>query len=195
MDVNLTMVLGFFETTGYFAPILFLMFHIVRQALFIPVAVVNMAGGVLFGSAFGTLFSILGMFIASLIFYFVAEKMPKQMEKLLRLKAKVLGRHARLTMGQITILRLIPFMHVQLLNLCMMERARGFGKYAKYSLITNLPLAFFYTVFGEFLSQFTPTMILTVLLSCCVLFYILREKWVVVKWQEFFEKNEKDASA
>ncbi|GAA0333436.1 hypothetical protein GCM10008967_25240 [Bacillus carboniphilus] len=188
MDSTMTLLFSFVETGGILAPVIFVSFHILRQFFFIPVPVVCMAGGILFGTTFGTLFSIIGLMVSCLLFYMVIEKMPKTYEKLMKVKVKWFGPHSRLTMGQITILRLIPFIHYHLLNVCMMDRARSFTRYVIGAFWSNLPLAFFYTVFGEFISGFTPTIAVVILVALSVLFYILREKVTVFKWKEFFPK-------
>jgi uncharacterized membrane protein YdjX (TVP38/TMEM64 family) len=89
--------------------------------------------------------------------------------------------------GQIAVLRLIPFVHYQLLNFCLFERNKHVQSFVKGSFLTTLPLAFFYTVFGEFISTFTPTMIVIILFALSVLVYLLREKMTVIKWREFFK--------
>lgn len=188
LDNAMALLFSFIETGGILAPIVFVLFHVLRQFFFIPVPVVCMAGGILFGTTFGTLFSMVGLMISCLLFYMVIELMPKTYEKLMKIKKKWFGPHSKLTIGQIAILRLIPFVHYQLLNVMMIERAKSFGHYVVGAFWSNLPLAFFYTVFGEFISGFTPTMVIVILIALSVLFYILREKVVVLKWKEFFPK-------
>jgi uncharacterized membrane protein YdjX (TVP38/TMEM64 family) len=114
-------------------------------------------------------------------------KMPRTHEKLSLLKKRWFGEYRNLTVGQVAVLRLIPFIHYHLLNFCLMERNKSFSDYVKNSWVSNLPLAVFYTVFGEFISGFTPSMILLILLSLAFLVFILREKVTVIKWKEFFK--------
>ena len=59
MDEGLSILFVMVEVGGIWAPIVFIFFHIFRQFLFIPVSLVCMAGGILFGSVFGTIFSLL----------------------------------------------------------------------------------------------------------------------------------------
>ncbi|MFC8572405.1 TVP38/TMEM64 family protein, partial [Heyndrickxia sporothermodurans] len=94
--------------------------------------------------------------------------------------------YAKLTIGQIAILRLIPFFHYHLLNICLLERNPTFKSYLKGSFVTNIPLVVFYTVFGQFISRFTPSLIIIILIALSILFFILREKVIVMKWKEFF---------
>lgn len=186
MEDQLVILFSFVESSAILAPFLFILFHLLRQFLFIPVAVVCMAGGILFGSLLGIVYSLIGLLLLSVIYYFWIKKMPKTYEKLIKIKMKWFGHRAKLTVGQIAILRLIPFIHYQLLTICLIERSPNFRDYIKGSIITNIPLVFFYTVFGQFISRFTPGMIIMILLSLSVLFYILREKVIVMKWREFF---------
>ena len=114
MDERLVAAFAIMEASGYIAPVLFILFHILRQFLFIPVALVCMAGGVLFGSLFGTLYSLIGLTLLSVTFFFAIKSLPFYQKRFLRLKEKWFGRNATLTTGQIAVLRLIPFVHYQL---------------------------------------------------------------------------------
>ncbi|MBT2691221.1 TVP38/TMEM64 family protein [Bacillus sp. ISL-47] len=187
MNDQLSLLFVIVETAGILAPIAFIFFHMIRQVLFIPVALVCVTGGVLFGSFYGSVFSIFGLMMSSILFYFMISKMPRTHEKLSLLKKRWFGEYRNLTVGQVTVLRLIPFIHYHLLNFCLMERNKNFNEYVKNSWVSNLPLAIFYTVFGEFISRFTPSMILIILFSLAILVFVLREKTTVIKWEEFFK--------
>ncbi|NQD64976.1 TVP38/TMEM64 family protein [Bacillus haikouensis] len=190
MDDRLVAAFAIMEASGYIAPVLFILFHVLRQFLFIPVALVCMAGGILFGSILGTVYSLIGLTLLSIIFYFAIKSFTSFYERLLRLKEKWFGKSADLTTGQIAVLRLIPFIHYQLLNLCLMQKNPQFKPYVRATIISNIPLAFFYTVFGQYIKQFSPPIMIMILLALVVLFYLLREKVRVIGWNEFFpEKN------
>ncbi|CAG9608850.1 TVP38/TMEM64 family protein [Pseudoneobacillus rhizosphaerae] len=188
MDEQLTMVFILVESVGILAPLAFILFHLLRQFLFLPVAIVCIAGGILFGTVLGTVYSIIGLMLVSVIFYLVVNRMPKTLEKLYRIKVKWFGEYRNLTVGQIAILRLIPFIHFHLMNFCLMQRKKSFKEYVWGSFYSNIPLAFFYTIFGQFISRFTPTMILVILFALTVFVYLLREKIAVIQWGEFFKK-------
>ena len=126
MDESMAILLVLVGAGGILAPIAFILFHLIRQFLFIPVALVCLAGGILFGSLFGTLFSLLGLLLNSLCFYFLIDKMPKTYGKLSKLKRKWFGEYRNLTVSQTAILRLIPFIHFHLLNFCLIEKNRKF---------------------------------------------------------------------
>lgn len=189
MNDELSLVLGFIGAGSVFAPLIFISFHLLRQFLFIPVAVICISGGILFGPTAGTVYSILGLSLSSFVFYAVINKFPITIERLLKMKNKLFG-NRNLSMGQITILRLIPFIHYHLLSLCLMEKKKGFKDFAYYSFLSNIPLAFFYTVFGSYISEFSPSMVLILLLSLTVLLYLMREKYAVITWKEFFQTGE-----
>ncbi|MDQ0270065.1 TVP38/TMEM64 family protein [Cytobacillus purgationiresistens] len=187
MNEQLAIAYGIVETAGILAPIAFILFHILRQFLFIPVPLVCIAGGVLFGSVFGSIFSLIGLMFSCLMFYGLINQMPKTHSKLSELKKRWFGEYRNLSIGQISVLRLVPFVHYHLLNFCLLERNKGFSDFMKGAWLTNLPLAVFYTVFGQFISRFTPTMILLILFSIASLAFVLREKVTVIKWHEFFK--------
>lgn len=187
MDEQLTMVFVLVESVGILAPLAFILFHLLRQFLFLPVVIVCIAGGVLFGTVLGTLYSVIGLMLVSIMFYFVVNRMPKTYEKLSKVKEKWFGRYRNLTVSQIAILRLIPFIHFHLMNFCLLQRKKSFKDYVWGAFYSNLPLAFFYTIFGQFISRFTPTMIIIILFALTVLVYLLREKMAVIRWKEFFK--------
>ena len=189
MSNQLSLLFVLVETVGILAPIAFILFHLLRQFLFIPVSLVCLAGGILFGSLFGSVFSIIGLMLNSIFFYFLIKKMPKTYAKLSNLKKRWFGEYRNLTVGQVAVLRLIPFLHFHLLNFCLIERNKSFQHYLKNIWLTNLPLAVFYTVFGEFISQFSLPMIVLILFSLAILAIILREKVIIIKWREFFKKE------
>ncbi|XXM70996.1 TVP38/TMEM64 family protein [Lysinibacillus sphaericus] len=190
MDDRLVAAFAIMEASGYIAPVLFILFHVLRQFLFIPVALVCMAGGILFGSILGTVYSLIGLTLLSIIFYFAIKSFTSFYERLLRLKEKWFGKSADLTTGQIAVLRLIPFIHYQLLNLCLMQKNPQFKPFVRATILSNIPLAFFYTVFGQYIKQFSPPIMVMILMALAVLFYLLREKVRVMSWNEFFpERN------
>lgn len=188
MDEQLTMLLVMVESGGIFTPLAFILLHFLRQFFFIPVAVICIAGGILFGSVAGTFYSLIGLYFSSFLFFAMIRRLPKTHKRLSRIKRKWFGEYGNLTIAQITILRLVPFIHYHLLSFCLLEKQKNFKRYMKASFITNIPLALFYTVFGEFIKRFTPSIILIILFSLSILVYMFREKVTIIKWQDFFKK-------
>ncbi|CAI9389342.1 TVP38/TMEM64 family protein [Niallia sp. Sow4_A1] len=188
MEEQLSVLFVMVEVSGILAPIIFILFHTLRQFLFIPPILVCIAGGVLFGVTLGTIYSIIGLTINCLIFYTVIHRLPKTHRKLSNLKKRWFGEYRNLTLGQITVLRLIPVFHYHLLNFCLLEKRKSLNEYGKSAFLSNIPLAFFYTIFGQFISQFSLTMVVIIMFALAILVYILREKITIIKWREFFKE-------
>lgn len=70
MEEQIAMLLVIAQTSGFLAPIAFILLHFLRQFLFIPVVVICIAGGVLFGTVAGTFYSVLGLLLSSLLFLY-----------------------------------------------------------------------------------------------------------------------------
>ncbi len=187
MNGETGLVLAYLELGGILAPLAFILIHILRPFLFIPVVVMCMAGGVLFGAVFGTAFSLIGLTISSFSLYFLLKRFPILHRRLRRIKIKWFGPYKNLTGGQIAVLKMIPFIHFQLLCFCLIERKGNFREYAGSSFFTNLPVAVFYTVFGKSFQQISPAAFLLFLLVLTVLIVVLREKFAVIKWKDFFK--------
>lgn len=59
MDGLLTDALAYIEAAGWLAPVLFIILHILRPVLFLPVLLVTLAGGYVFGLFYGMIFHML----------------------------------------------------------------------------------------------------------------------------------------
>ena len=186
-------LLTYVELSGLFAPILFICFHLLRPLFFIHVVFICVSGGVFFGPIAGSLYSLIGITLSSILFYGVYRKMPNTMNRFFRLKQKIFGEYHELTKSQIILLRLVPFIHFHLLSLCLIEISTGFKDYTKSSLLTNIPLAFVYTSIGGSISNLSPYTITGLLFLLLLFLYILRRKEIIIKWQDFFalEQNTK----
>lgn len=183
-------VLAFVEMGGLFAPLFFILFHLLRPLFFLPVVFICISGGVLFGPMAGTVYSIIGITLSSMFFYLMIDRMPKSLDRLIRVKQKLLGKHGELNTSQVTLLRLIPFIHFHLLSLCLIEVSSSFKGYMKSSLLSNIPLAAIYTFIGGWLSSLTPLHLFVFLVTLLPLLYILRSKEIIIKWQDFFPISE-----
>src|SRR5699024_5435753 len=113
--------IAFVEAGGLFAPLLFISFHLLKQLLFIVVLFICITCGVLFGGVAGSIYSVIGITLFSILFYGMIRWMPGTFKKRGTVKEKMLGKHTTVTTSQITILRLIPFIHFHLLSLCLIE--------------------------------------------------------------------------
>jgi uncharacterized membrane protein YdjX (TVP38/TMEM64 family) len=121
---SLLLVIG--ESGSWFAPVLFILFHVFRQFVFIPPSVVCIVGGIVFGAVPGIIYSLIGLTGASILFYFFVKNLPETMHKLSRIKKRLVGRFRELTVAQVALLRMIPLIHYQLLSFCLYERKKRF---------------------------------------------------------------------
>ncbi|WP_226036466.1 TVP38/TMEM64 family protein [Aquibacillus saliphilus] len=189
MEYLSTHLMAIIETGGLFAPLIFISLHLLRPLLFLPVVFICITGGILFGTLAGTLYSLIGITLSSLIFYRMVQWMPKSIGKLVNLKHKLVGKNSNFTTPQIALLRLVPFIHFHLLSLCILEITTSFRDYMKFSLYSNIPLAVVYSSVGKWISTFSPLIIVSLLLILLPFLYVLRRKEISIKWEEFFDVN------
>ncbi len=189
IDLATPSVVNAIETTGFFAPIVFILFHLIRQFLLIPVAVVCVVGGILFGGVFGTIYSIVGLTGSSILFYFLPKLFPSFYQKLVKMKEKYIGMYTTFSIGQIIVLRLIPFMNFSLICLCILEKTKSFRRYVKISFLTHIPSCICFTFLGVSLQSLSPVILGGIVIILFVLVYLLREKKAFIKWEEFFVKE------
>lgn len=187
-------LLNYVEFGGLFAPLLFICFHLLRPLFFIPVVFICISGGIFFGPIAGSFYSLIGITISSILFYWIYLKMPNGLNRILRLKKRFFGEHRELTKAQIVLLRLVPFIHFHLLSLCLIEISSSFKEYTKASLLTNIPLAFVYTSIGGTIANLSPYTISVLMALLLVFLYLLRRKEIIIKWEDFFMTDTKHTS-
>lgn len=186
IELATSSVLTAIQTTGFFAPFVFILFHIIRQFLFIPTAVICVAGGVLFGAELGSMYSVIGLTGASITFFLFSKVFPTLIQRFVKMKVKWLGTYTNLSVSQIIILRMIPFINFSLISLCILEKAKTFGRYAKLSFLTHIPSATCFTFLGASIQALSPVYIIAILFVLVFLVYFFREKQVMIKWNDFF---------
>jgi uncharacterized membrane protein YdjX (TVP38/TMEM64 family) len=178
--------------SGIFAPLLFILLQAFRQFFFLPVGLICLTGGILFGAVAGAFYSVIGITLSSVLFYWGMKSMPKLMKKVKKLQKKWIGKRMPFSVGQIAILKMIPFMHFHLLSLCLIEISSNFKEYTKASIISNVPIAIFYSSFGSVLLSLSLVTSAAIIIALSVLFYLLRRKEWVIKWSEFFEEEKEE---
>ncbi|MFB1050874.1 TVP38/TMEM64 family protein [Paraliobacillus sp. JSM ZJ581] len=183
IGASITMMM---ETAGVFAPLIFIALHLLRPLLFLPVVFLCITGGLLFGVVPGIVYSLIGVTLSSFLFYKMSERMPSTLQRFIRMKQKLLGKQPDLTTSQITILRLIPFIHFHLLSLCILEISRQLKDYMRSSFITNIPLTVVYTSIGESITNFSPAMSGSMMVGILPLLYFMRRKEIYISWHDFF---------
>jgi uncharacterized membrane protein YdjX (TVP38/TMEM64 family) len=162
----------FIESSGWLAPIFFILLHLLRPFLFLPVIVVCIAGGVLFGFVEGALLSFLGLSLMSLVSYKLVNRFPKFRERIFKLKKKVF-KDKPISVGQVMILRIMPFIHFHLLSVYLMEMTRTYKEYMYYSVLGLILPAILYTAFGEAITAL-PWYMTGIFLVCLIILF----KWL-----------------
>lgn len=142
----------FIQDAGWLAPVLFVLLHLIRPLLFLPVIIVCIAGGVLFGFFEGAILSLIGLSLMSLVSYLLVNKFPKFKHKMSRLKNKVFS-NRKVSLSQVMVLRIMPFVHFHLLSLYLIEMTDSFKEYMKFSIIGLILPAVLYTAFGQIITE------------------------------------------
>lgn len=138
---------------GLWAPLLFIVLHLVRPLLFLPVIAVCIAGGFLFGFVQGAILSFIGLTLMSYMSYMLINKFPRFRLKLAALKDRLFP-DRNLNVSQVMILRIMPFIHFHLLSFYLMEMTSTRREYMYYSALGLIAPAILYTAFGRAISEF-----------------------------------------
>lgn len=165
----------FINGAGWLAPVLFILLHVLRPLFFIPVIVVCIAGGVLFGFIEGAILSFIGLSLMSFVSYKLVNHFPKFKKNLTRLKQKVF-RDRTMSVTQVMLLRIMPFVHFHLLSFYLMEMTNSFREYMYYSVLGLILPAVLYTAFGEAITGF-PWYISLIFVIILVILYKYIDKW------------------
>ena len=159
----------FIENAGWMAPIFFLLLHLMRPFLFLPVIAVCVLGGVAFGFVQGAVLSYAGLLLMSSIVYFMLKRMPKFHQKMTDLKERIFTDRT-LSVGQVMLLRIMPFVHFQLLCFYLMDMTKNFKEYMYYSALGLTLPAIVYTAFGQSITEFPWYMTLVFLFVLIAIF-------------------------
>ena len=144
------------EGLGIWAPLAYMGLFVVLPAFFFPVAVLALAGGLLFGLWKGALYTFIGAVLnCSLMFWMSRHLGRKQIEELIRKKlsmqwqtrlAKLSGRDGFLFL---IILRLIPAVPYNLINYAFGLTGMSWGTYILASSIGIIPGTFAFINIGD----------------------------------------------
>jgi uncharacterized membrane protein YdjX (TVP38/TMEM64 family) len=186
MDQTLESFVVVIEESGWLAPLIFIALHVLRQVLFLPVLLVCLLGGYLFGMVYGTLYSVVGLTLMSMLFYFIAKKFPNGLVKLSNLKKRWFRSYHSLNMTQILLIRLLPFVHFHLISLYLMEMTNSFKEYAKYSFYASIPPALLFTAFGHIIHELPLIYALIIITPVLLCVHYFGKKRATYKWSEFF---------
>ncbi|KUP05779.1 hypothetical protein Q73_10750 [Bacillus coahuilensis m2-6] len=185
-------MISFTQSIGWIAPLFFIVLHLVRPMLFIPIVLICIPGGILFGPVLGSLYSLIGLTLSSCLFYGLLNRFGYIQNRFRRLRKRWFGEHRSLNVKQITILKLIPFMHYQLLTFFLMERSSSFKDYVIKTIWSNIPLVLVYTLIGRSISTLSPLATVVFVLLLLIISYYIREKYEVMKLRDFVSKKQVD---
>lgn len=175
MEDSQEVIFRFIDQAGWLAPVVFILLHLLRPLLFLPVVLVCMAGGYFFGFVQGSIYSIIGLSLMSLVFYWIVNRFPRFRTRIARLKNKVFN-DREMTVGQVMILRMLPFIHFHLLSLYLMEMTRNFRQYMIFSVLGILIPSMLFTGFGHMLMDLTWMMSVVLVSILGIVFFYLGKR-------------------
>ena len=175
----------FIEQSGWLAPLFFVLLHVCRQIFFIPVLVICLLGGYLFGTVYGSIYSVIGLTAVSMVFYGLIHIFPSVRGKLTKIKKRLL-KSKQVSVPQMMVMRLMPFVHFHLVSLYLMESTKDFKTYSKYSFLVSIPPAVVYTAFGDMIHELPLAGTLVFASFLAILFLFFRKKRTNISWDEFF---------
>lgn len=143
---------------GILAPIAYILLYIIATLLFLPDALLAIAGGALFGKYLGTIYSMAGVVTGATIAFLFArylgrgfiEKWVIEKSSTLQKYDKKLKRHGLWVM---LVFRLIPFFPYNALNFALGLTDVKLSDYVLTTIIGLVPGTFLYSYFGDALIQ------------------------------------------
>ena len=141
---------------GALAPVVYMAMFAVLPACFFPVAVLALAGGLVFGLWLGALYTFIGAVINCSVMFWMARYIGRQqIENLMakRLDAKWRARLSKLEGREgfilLIVLRLIPAVPYNLINYAFGLTGMGYGAYILASALGIIPGTFAFITIGD----------------------------------------------
>lgn len=178
---DLSAVRNIVSSTGKWAPFVFIILCVVRPIVILPIGLFSVLGGLLFGAFTGTVYTIVGSTIGSVIAYYLAKLWGREwVESLLKGKFQRLDEHCRNKGFSVTfIMRVVPILPCDVVSyICGLSEIR-LTHFILGTFLGIIPGTFIYSYFGNSLNnlyskQFIISVILLLLLS--ILPFFLRKK-------------------
>ncbi len=142
---------GWVEGAGSAGPLLFLAVYALATVLFLPGAIITLAGGALFGPLWGTLWNLTGATLGAALAFLIARTVGADWvarragPRLQRLDQGVASEGWRF----VAFVRLVPLFPFNLLNYALGLTRIRFVAYVIASWVFMLPGAFAYTLLGH----------------------------------------------
>ena len=139
------------ESFGGMASIIFILICTIRGLIFIPCGLLSALGGLLFGPALGTLYTLVGLTAGSVITFYLARVLGKSWAQ------RVLGHRydryegyiSRDSFYSIFLMRIVPVLPFDAVSCIAGISRAGAGKYILGTLAGSLPGVFIYVYFGD----------------------------------------------
>ena len=172
---------AYIQSFGKVAPAVYVILYCIGPVLFVPGAILSLAGGLAFGALWGTVLTVFGATIGATLAFFVARSLGRGfVERLLKGRFKLLdeaaGRHG---LKVILFLRLIPLVPFNALDYAAGLSKISVRDYVLGTFIGIIPGTFAYVYLGSTLVniyswQFLSAIALLVLMSLVPFAY---KKW------------------
>ena len=172
---------AYIQSYGKVAPAVYVFLYCIGPVLFVPGAILSLAGGLAFGALWGTVLTVFGATIGATLAFFVARSLGRGfVERLLKGRFKLLdeaaGRHG---LKVILFLRLIPLVPFNALDYAAGLSKISVRDYVLGTFIGIIPGTFAYVYLGSTLVniyswQFLSAIALLVLMSLVPFAY---KKW------------------
>ncbi|GEK58919.1 TVP38/TMEM64 family protein [Marinococcus halophilus] len=159
LHLNPEDVKGWMESIGFFGPVVLLLLFVIRPYLLIPLPVIAVAAGFLFGHWLGAVLIFLGAVLGATVSFFTKRRKAgdldlgdKNMEELDKIKEELEDHGFKFLL----MLRLIPVLHYDLLTSLSARLDVGWRQYLGATVIGTIPRAVLLGFFGSSILSFEP---------------------------------------
>lgn len=153
-QIDVAAIQNWIEGAGSAAPVLFMFIYICATVFFFPGSLITLLGGALFGPILGTLYTLSGATIGSMLAFLIARYLASDWVTN-RVTNKTGGKLNQLMAGIdnegwrfVAFVRLVPLFPFNLLNYALGLTKISFSQYSLASFIFMLPGATAYTYLG-----------------------------------------------
>lgn len=183
---------------GKFSFLAFFVMQVLQVvAFFIPGEIIQIAGGYIFGTAVGTLISVLGITVGSAVAFYISNKLGRPFVKKITSKKNINFFEKMIKNGEIkyviTLIYLIPGLPKDILAyVCGITDVNG-KEFIIYSTIGRLPGIFISAYFGDRITRGDTKMLVIIAAIAIILFVIgvLKGEYILKKISGIRSRNKK----
>ncbi len=149
---------GNIEKFGVLAPIVFILVYIALIVSLVPSAPLNILSGAVFGSFFGTLYSLVAVVLGGAVSFLIARTLGESLvSKFIENESEFLHKYNRKISEDgwevVLLFRIIPFFPISGLNYLFGLSKMKFRSYLLGSIVGTIPGIFILSFFGDSLSN------------------------------------------